>query len=167
ARNAPLGVELLVVAQINYEGRLIDQGRIAQPRADGIDAAFKRTEQCTCPRVARELAPVVADDANDEPLPQLIPHRPLEMHLVTAEVIGLVVLEVEVETHGAIKLQLCSLVLPSERPAGVNGGTIEADNGKEARLIFSGRRHSLHPEQVREIAVLPAELKPRGHVADA
>src|SRR5262245_65537854 len=40
-----LGVVLLVVAQIDGEGCLVDQRRVAQAWSDGIDAALEEAEQ--------------------------------------------------------------------------------------------------------------------------
>ena len=49
----------MIIAQIENQGRLVDQCRIAGANADRIDAAFEGAEQGPGPGIAGELAVIV------------------------------------------------------------------------------------------------------------
>jgi len=119
-----LGVELVIVAQIQRDRSLVDDGGVAETGPDRVDAAFERAEFRSRARIAGYLAIVIADDAQHEPLHALKADRPLPMKLVSALVAHGIVLEVEGEARRATHLQLGWLVRPGKRPARIDARAV-------------------------------------------
>ena len=108
------------------------------------------------PRVARELAIVVANYANHEPRSKFEPCSPLEVKFVAALIVGGRILNIEGEPRSSVELQFFCAVGPREGPARIDPGPIETGNGREAALPMARGGDSLHVEEMRETAVLPS-----------
>src|SRR5262249_13840256 len=89
------------------------------------------------------------------------------MKFIAALIVGRRVLNVEGEPHSSIKLEHFLAVRPGEGPARINSRSIVTGDRREALLPMACRSHSLHVDEMREVAVLPSKLKSRHDVAYA
>jgi len=105
-----LELMFVIVAKIESNRPLVDDGAVAETGSDRIDAALERADLVTGAGVAGNLPIVIADDADHEPIRALKAHRPLPVKIVTAPVIGRDVLEVEGEACRAAHLHLGLLI---------------------------------------------------------